>query len=88
MWIVCRDAGAGVEIAEHSDGAMKAYASKKLAEASRELLGEGWDLSTIWLLDKGSDITRQAAALAETGMFSEQAIRSIDTLVKTMERRR
>jgi hypothetical protein len=78
-----------VEIAESSDGAMKLYASRGQAEAARDILGEGWTVETIWLLHKGfSDITPQAAALAETGMFSEQAVRSIDTLVKKMERRK
>jgi hypothetical protein len=63
MWIVCRrGAGSAVtEIAEHPDGAMKAYASKRQAEkARRELAISGdadrdnpWAVETIWLLHKG-----------------------------------
>jgi hypothetical protein len=92
LFCVCRNHGKGqVEIAEHADGAMKAYAEKWRADdAAMEMRmadGKDWDTETIWLLHKGTDVCPEAMALAETGMFSEQAVRSVDSLMTTLRRR-
>ena len=84
LWAVCRDVDDVVEIAEHEDGAMKAYASKEAAEAARAKMGEPWTVQSLWLLEKGYDVEPAAYRLAKTGMFSEQAIRSVDGLIKQM----
>ncbi len=66
LFCVCRNRDKDtVEIAEHSDGAMKVYGSEREAErARRELAVSGdadrdnpWTVETIWFLHKGySDI--------------------------------
>ena len=88
LFCVFRDKDdATIEISEASDGAMKLYESLERAESAQRALGDGWAVETVWLLHKGCDVSPQAMALAETGMFSESAVRSIDGLVKKMERR-
>jgi hypothetical protein len=97
LFCVCRNHRNGaVEIAEASDGAMKLYESKDKAEKAlrslivtgRDLRDNPWTVETIWLLHKGADVSPEAMACAETGMFSERAVRDIDGLMTTLRKRR